>query len=460
MQDPMIGRVLGPYEILERVGAGGMGTVYRAVHVGLGQARAIKLLPPSLAADRVLVERFMREARTAASLHHPNVVRIYDVGETEGTYYLVMELVAGRSLREHRIAERGLSNARVIGLLRQLAEALDAAHAVGIIHRDVKPANAIVGPNDRLTLVDFGIARMVEGTRLTGAGLIGTPEYMAPELLRGRPPGPSVDQYALGIVAYELLTGRLPFSGATTPAIMFSHVHEAPPPPRQLRPDLPPAAEAVLLRQLAKDPEERYPTAQAFVAALSAAMTSETIPDLPPLPGRSDDPEFGEAATPTPFVRPGRLGPDAEQPRRPGGATLVPPAPLGVASSAGRSPGTGRRVRLGAAAGGLVLLAVLVAAALRFGAAPSTVPATATVPVANPTPSSPPVAAAPAATLPPPTLVPTATPAPTIAPPPCRPSPRAPRRSRPRPPRSAARCRSRSPMRTASPSCGGSGAAR
>jgi WD40 repeat protein len=247
-----------------------MGVVYRARHRDLQQFRAIKLLPPHFAADDSFVARFKREATIAAGLRHPNVVLIYDVGQQDDFHYIVMDLVEGRSLRDVIRADTPLSIDRIIALLRPLAQALDFAHAHGVVHRDVKPTNVIVGPDDHVTLLDFGIARAMEGAQqFTREGLvIGTPEYMAPEIVVGGTPGASADLYALGVVAFEMLTGHVPFRGSNTTAVAFAHVNTPPPSPRADRADLPEPMERVLLRQLSKEPTERFPNARAFVDAL------------------------------------------------------------------------------------------------------------------------------------------------------------------------------------------------
>ena len=226
--DPLVGRALGPYELQVRLGAGGMGTVYRAVHRRLRQQRAVKVLPGNLAADPTFVQRFEREARVAAELRHPNIVVVHDVDDENGIYYIAMELLQGRSLRDLIREESPVPIDRALNLLEQLAQALDYAHARSVVHRDIKPGNVFVGNGDHVTLVDFGIARAADGTALTGSGIMGTPEYMAPEMLRGEGTGQTSDLYALGIVAYELLTGRLPFTGTNTPAIMYAQVHTPP----------------------------------------------------------------------------------------------------------------------------------------------------------------------------------------------------------------------------------------
>jgi ABC-type dipeptide/oligopeptide/nickel transport system permease subunit len=272
--DTWIGQQLGPYELQSKLGAGGMGVVYRAVHQRLGQARAIKVLPAALAHDEMFVQRFEREARLASELRHPNIVMIFDIAEQNGVNYIVMELLDGRSLHEVIRQDGPLPLDRAIGLLGQLADALDFAHQRGVVHRDIKPGNALVGANDHVTLVDFGIARAAEGTRLTEASSrIGTAEYMAPETITEGESGAGTDLYALGVIAYEMLTGRVPFTGVNSQTIMYAQIHTPPPPPRSLRTDLPPAVEQVVLRQLDKDPAHRYPTGQAFVQALYNARS-------------------------------------------------------------------------------------------------------------------------------------------------------------------------------------------
>jgi serine/threonine protein kinase len=267
-----IGQQLGPYELQSKLGAGGMGVVYRAIHRRLGQARAIKVLPAALAHDETFLQRFEREARLSSELRHPNIVMIFDIAEDHGVNYIVMELLDGRSLHEVIRKDGPLPLERAVVLLRQLAQALDFAHARGVVHRDIKPGNALVSDTDHLTLVDFGIARAAEGTRLTEASSrIGTAEYMAPESITDGDSGSGTDLYALGVIAFEMLTGRVPFTGVNSQTIMYAQIHTPPPSPRTFRTDLSPAVERVVLRQLDKDPMRRYPTAQAFVAALEQA---------------------------------------------------------------------------------------------------------------------------------------------------------------------------------------------
>jgi hypothetical protein len=270
--DSLSGRRLGPYELQQLLGRGGMGAVYRAVHTRLGQQRALKILPPSLAWEEGFVERFEREARLSAQLQHPNIIQIFDIAESEDFHYIVMALVEGGSLRELIQREGLLPPKRALAILDQLAEALDHAHRQGVVHRDLKPANMLVGPNDHIILADFGIARALEGSRLTRASMIvGTPEYLSPEAVSGGVSGPSSDLYALGILAYELVVGRLPFDRPDPAGMLYDQAYTPPPPPRTFRPGLPVAVETVLLRQLAKAPAERYGDAKAFLAALRTA---------------------------------------------------------------------------------------------------------------------------------------------------------------------------------------------
>jgi len=289
--DTWIGQQLGPYELQSKLGAGGMGVVYRAVHRRLGQARAIKVLPTVFAHDEMFLQRFEREAKLASELRHPNIVMIYDIAEEKGVNYIVMELLDGPSLHEVIRQDGPLPLERAIGLLGQLADALDFAHQRSVVHRDIKPGNALVGANDHVTLVDFGIARAAEGTRLTEANTrIGTAEYMAPETITEGESGAGTDLYALGVIAYDMLTGRVPFTGVNSQTIMYAQIHTPPPSPRSLRTDLPPAVEQVVLRQLDKDPTHRYPTGQAFVRALYNARAGLAAEAAGPgaVPGRTE----------------------------------------------------------------------------------------------------------------------------------------------------------------------------
>jgi len=332
--DTWIGQQLGPYELQSKLGAGGMGVVYRAVHRRLGQARAIKVLPTVFAHDEMFLQRFEREARLASELRHPNIVMIFDIAEENGVNYIVMELLQGRSLHEVIREDGPLPLERAIGLLGQLADALDFAHQRGVVHRDIKPGNALVGADDHVTLVDFGIARAAEGTRLTEANTrIGTAEYMAPETITEGESGSGTDLYALGVIAYEMLTGRVPFTGVNSQTIMYAQIHTPPPPPRSFRTDLPSAVERVVLRQLDKDPSRRYATGQAFVRALYDARSGLAGPEVGPAvaPGRTEPAPTAWLAEP-PVSGPQSVGGQATAARAPrqsdpGTAPKTPPRP-------------------------------------------------------------------------------------------------------------------------------------
>ena len=211
MQD-LQGRLLGRYQVVEELGRGGMGVVYRAYQPSLNRHVAIKVLPPQLSLDQQLVGRFQREARAAANLRHPNIVVIYDVGEEKGIHYIVMEYLEGRTLKQLVEEEGPLHPKRAAHIVEQVAAALDYAHQRGFVHRDVKPANIFVGPGDHVTLTDFGIAKAASETQqLTRTGtLMGTPEYMAPEQATGGEVDHRTDLYALGVVLYQMLTGHVP----------------------------------------------------------------------------------------------------------------------------------------------------------------------------------------------------------------------------------------------------------
>ncbi len=280
--DDLTGKRFGQYEVVDSIGGGGMGAVYRARDTQLNREVALKVLPPELARDHEFIERFQREADTAASLEHPHIVAIYNIGVQDGMHYLAMRLLRGQTLN-HLIRHTGaLPLPRILHIIEQLASALDYAHQRGIIHRDIKPANIMVDTDDYVTLMDFGIARALIGSKITRTGtMIGTPEYMAPEQFTGEELNIQSDVYALSVVLYEMLTGHVPFTGETPVAISHGHVYQPPPPPSQYNPQVSPAVEQVVLRGLAKRPEARYATAPALAKALGAAIRGEARPELP-----------------------------------------------------------------------------------------------------------------------------------------------------------------------------------
>jgi len=264
----------GRYEVKEILGAGGMGVVYRAFDRELQEPVAIKTLrPEAMAGGTVALDRFKQEIRLARRIAHRNVVRTYDLGEVNGTYYLTMEYVEGTSLKQ-LIASRGrLPVAVTLTVGKQLCRALEVAHAEGIIHRDIKPQNMVVDPSGFLKVMDFGIARLAnppKGKGLTEAGIsIGTPDYMSPEQLSGADLDPRSDLYSAGVVLFECLTGRVPFEADTTWALVAKHLEEEPTNPRTLNADVPEALAIVILKAMAKDREKRFPTAAEMFDALA-----------------------------------------------------------------------------------------------------------------------------------------------------------------------------------------------
>jgi serine/threonine-protein kinase len=269
--DPLNGKLFdGRYKIVKKIGAGGMADVYLAEDQSLGRQVAIKILNDRHAGDEQFVERFRREAQNAAGLNHPNIVQIYDRGEAEGTYYIAMEFLDGRSLKELIVA-RGPSPIPVaIGYARQVLAALRFSHRNGIVHRDIKPHNVIVDAEGRIKVTDFGIARAGAASQMTEAGsIIGTAQYLSPEQARGAPVDQTSDLYSVGVLLYELLTGSVPFTGDTPVEIAMKHLSQVPEPPSVKRPEVPEDLDAVVLRALAKDPADRYPSAEEMDADLA-----------------------------------------------------------------------------------------------------------------------------------------------------------------------------------------------
>jgi serine/threonine-protein kinase len=271
------------YRLLSRIGAGGMAEVWSAEDAVLGRTVALKLLHRRFAEDPAFVERFRREASSAAGLQHPNVVSVFDRGAWDGTYYIAMEHLEGRSLKELVREEGPLPPARAVGIVVQVLRAARFAHRRGIVHRDLKPHNVILDEEGRAKVTDFGIARAgVSDATETGL-ILGTPQYLSPEQAKGEPVSARSDLYSVGILLYELLTGRVPFDGDSPVSIALKQVAEPPVPPSRLNPAVPPALDAVVLRALEKDPAARFPDADAFIAALEHALR-EPLPPPPPPP--------------------------------------------------------------------------------------------------------------------------------------------------------------------------------
>ena len=277
----MIGTTLGPFRVVALLGSGGMGHVYRARDDRLGRDVAVKVLAPE-AGDAAGLDRLLREARMASALNHPNICTLYEVGEEAGRGYIAMELAEGKSLRD-LIPPGGMAPAEVVRLGVQIADALSHAHEQGVIHRDLKTANVMVTPAGRVKVLDFGLARRelrnqvvsLSADTLAGPGLVvGTPQYMAPEVLLGSRADARSDLWALGIVLHELCSGAVPFQGPSVVALCDAILHQ---PPAPLPKRVSPALRAVIERLLEKDPERRYRTAGEVCAALEALRPQMTL---------------------------------------------------------------------------------------------------------------------------------------------------------------------------------------
>jgi hypothetical protein len=323
-QDPRIGSEFGGYRIEGFVGRGGMSVVYLARHARLGRTVALKILSPELAGDEGFRRRFLRESRLAATIQHPNVIPVYEADEADGELFITMPFVEGSDLAR-LLKDRGrLEPALALSILGQVAGALDAAHAVGLVHRDVKPGNILLTASaepDRpyhAYLADFGLTKQtLSQSHLTRTGeFVGTIAYIAPEQVRGEEVDGRTDQYSLGCVLYECLAGRLPFDRETEAAVLFGHMLEAPPEITQVRPDLSPALGDALATAMAKVKEERFPSCAEFVAAARAPLAATPSPASQPtvVPG---------GAAPTRKAG----APAAETRRRPGDAMPPPLRP-------------------------------------------------------------------------------------------------------------------------------------
>jgi serine/threonine-protein kinase len=287
----------GRYQVISRVGSGGMADVYLAEDQLLGRQVALKVLHHHFAEDHEFVERFKREASSAAGLSHPNIVAIFDRGEWNGTYYIAMEYVAGRSLKSVVREEGAMEPGRAIDVVIQIVRAARFAHRRGIIHRDLKPHNVILDEEGRARVTDFGIARAGASDMTLTGSIMGTAQYLSPEQAQGHAVTSASDIYSVGVLLYELLTGSVPFEGETAVAIAYQQVAAAPRPPSELNPGIPPSLDAVVLRALAKDPAERFVDDDELIAALEAelaalpaysevayAMTAVAAPPEPPGP--------------------------------------------------------------------------------------------------------------------------------------------------------------------------------
>jgi len=359
----MTSRQFGHYELVELLGTGGMGVVYRALDTRHDREVALKLLPENLSADREYQTRFRRESLVAARLREPHIIPIHHFGELEDRLYIDMRLVDGKEIGELLVGGP-LSAARAVHLIGQVAEALDAAHAAGLVHRDIKPSNVLVTANDFVYVVDFGIAQSIGPGRtsltITGA-TIGTLDYMAPERFSNSPIDGRVDVYALACLLHECLTATRPFQAQDLPSLMYAHLYVEPPRPTSMVDDLPPELDAVVGRGMAKDPKDRYTSAGALAEAARAALLDSGPGDVPQTPRAPATVHVDRPAVLPLAVDVGSFGLAAANSSHRSVDRLDPPA----LDAAGRpSPGTQRRRRsrllVGAVAVAVAALLVLV----------------------------------------------------------------------------------------------------
>lgn len=301
----------GRYRLLQRLGSGGMAGVYKAEDLLLGRLVAVKILHEGLTSDSTFLESFQREAHAAANLSHPNIVTVHDIGQDGARYYIVMEYVEGRTLkdiiREQTQMGRLMPINRALDLTIQVCAGIGYAHRAGIVHCDVKPHNVLVSPDDRVKVTDFGIARAMSEASAFRTGLAwGTPQYFAPEQAAGQAPTPASDVYAIGVMLFEMLTGRLPFEADSPAGYANKHLHAAPPLVSELNPAVPPQLEEIVHKVLGKDPVTRYRTAGQFGRILSTyrrrsqddtLSLSEPLVNAPTAP--YSRPETNRAPAPT-----------------------------------------------------------------------------------------------------------------------------------------------------------------
>ncbi len=347
----------GRYRVISRLGSGGMADVYLAEDQLLGRQLAVKLLHHHFAEDQEFVERFRREASSAAGLSHPNIVAIFDRGEWNGTYYIAMEYVAGRTLKTVVREQGALDPAAAIDIVTQILRAARFAHKRGVIHRDLKPHNVILDDEGRARVTDFGIAKAGASDMTLTGSIMGTAQYLSPEQAQGHTVSGRSDLYAVGIILYELLTGSVPFDGETAVAIAFKQVSAEPRPPSELQPGVSAALDAVVLRALAKDPARRFADADELIAALQQVRTALPISAGTAFAGAI----AGTAlAAGEPYAAPPGAGPGAAAPFPESGALLLPPAD-GRGDENGRLPEDGDSRRRWLLWGsGLLLVAALV----------------------------------------------------------------------------------------------------
>jgi serine/threonine-protein kinase len=294
----------GRYQVLRRIGTGGMADVWLAEDTHLQRRVALKVLHRRFAQDREFVERFRREAEAAAGLQHPNIVAVYDRGEFEGTYYIAMRYIEGPTLKQ--LIDSGLDSAQAVALIRQVLEAARFAHRNGIVHRDLKPQNVLVDDEGKAVVTDFGIARAGVSEITQAGSVMGTPHYLSPEQAQGFEVTSVSDLYSIGVILYEALTGRVPFEGESAVAVAMKQVSETPQRPSSINPRVSPALDAAVMRALEKDPGQRFQSADAFIAALDAAMKE---------PGSAGGGTAAFAALPPVVATPEESGADDDEER-------------------------------------------------------------------------------------------------------------------------------------------------
>jgi serine/threonine-protein kinase len=301
----------GRYRMESLLGQGGMAQVYKGTDTVLGRPVAIKILAPQYAKDQSFVDRFRREAQSAARLNHPNVVGVYDTGSDDGTHYIVMEFVEGRTLADFLSSGGSLLPERAVELASSVCVALSEAHKAGIVHRDIKPGNIMVTRGGEVKVMDFGIARAATAETVTAtATVLGTASYLSPEQAQGKPVDARSDIYSLGVVLYEMLVGRVPFGGDSAVAVAYKHVQEPPEPPSRINPDISPSLEAVVMRALAKNPDNRYQTAEEFCADLDRVRRGMPVAATPLL---AETQAVGSPVTATRVQHPTGVLPPEEQ---------------------------------------------------------------------------------------------------------------------------------------------------
>ncbi|HEC24275.1 MAG TPA: serine/threonine protein kinase [Chloroflexi bacterium] len=370
----MVGRNLGPYRILEELGIGGMATVYKAYQPSMDRYVAVKVLPRHFAQDPTFSGRFEHEARVIARLEHARILPVYDYGEEDGITYIVMRYLDAGTLAD-RIQGTPLDLEETVRIISQIAEGLDYAHSRGVIHRDIKPSNIMLDRSGDVYITDFGIAKLAESTtQFTGSGIVGTPTYLSPEQGLGQPVDHRTDIYSLGVVLYQMLTGDVPFHAETPMAVVIKHIYEPLPLPHLVNPEIPESVERVILKAMAKQPEERFESCGEMAAALQQAVEEarQALPDDEVPTRRSQKTDYLKREKP-PSTHPGPLSALADAGTLPiSGEVPPPPVAKEEEPAAPPEPAAPRRrwwvpVLIGGALLAVLLLVVFVFVAA-FGA--------------------------------------------------------------------------------------------